>query len=88
MRYLYILYSPVEADSIPENFTGIIRNDNGSIYHMYKGELHRTDGPAIEQYNGVNHYYLNNVKITEMEHKEYIILERRKICFPSLYPKD
>ena len=84
---LYTLYTPTQTDIIPENFTGIVVNANGSKYSMLNGKLHCIEGPAIDQYNGVKHWYLNGEKVSKTEHAEYCLEQRKKICFPSQYMK-
>ena len=44
---------------IPQNYTGIIEWSDGDKWWYLKGELHRTDGPAIEYANGSKAWYLN-----------------------------
>ena len=46
-----------------------ITNKYGDIvYKNYIGELHRTDGPAIEYDNGMKRWYINDTLIFDIYH--------------------
>jgi len=44
-------------------------HENGCKEWYLNGELHRTDGPAVEYENGCKQWYLNGEELTEAEHK-------------------
>jgi hypothetical protein len=43
--------------------------DSGSKSWWLNDELHREDGPAVEDANGYKAWYLNGKRVTEEEHK-------------------
>jgi len=44
------------------------------------GQLHRTDGPAIERANGHKEWYIDNIQYTEEEFRKYqLIIKLAKI---------
>ena len=56
----------MEAETIPDNFTGMARTIQYLVptQRWFKnGQYHRIDGPAIEYGNGTDVYYLNDEKI-------------------------
>jgi len=44
-------------------------NQYGKWWTLPNGELHREDGPAIENDNGAKYWYLNGVSYTEQHYK-------------------
>jgi len=48
-----------KKDSIPENYTGIIKWDYGNIEHYENGNLHREDGPAYIDSSGYKEWWLH-----------------------------
>lgn len=38
--------------------------ENEGVWTNRKGQLHRTDGPAIINQDGSRHWYVNNYKVT------------------------
>jgi len=47
------------GDLIPENYTGIVEYNNGTIMYFLNSKRHREDGPAVIYTNGLLIYYLN-----------------------------
>jgi hypothetical protein len=47
-----------EKDSIPNNFTGIAEYQNGTKIWFKERNIHREDGPAIEQSDGIKIWYI------------------------------
>ena len=59
-----------ESKHWPPKFTGIVEwPSNSSKVWFDNGDWHRLDGPALERLNGDNEYWVNDKKITELEHK-------------------
>ena len=54
-----------------ENGPAYIIKDTITIY-CYEGEIHRTDGPAVEYCTGVKKYYLFGEEFTEKAYYESI----------------
>jgi len=46
-----------------------IEYSNGSKHWHQNGKRHREDGPAVEYVDGGRHWYLNDVYLTEEEHR-------------------
>ena len=46
-----------DTDYVRKNFTGISVEFYGSKSYYKKGNLHRTDGPAVEHANGTKEWY-------------------------------
>lgn len=44
------------------NYTNVQRANNATYYMNHEGDLHRTDGPAVEYDDGSYSYYINNVR--------------------------
>ena len=57
------------------NKDGLNIDSNGTKRWYLNNQLHRTDGPAIEYYNGYKYWYINGVGLSE---KEYLRLIRKK----------
>ena len=51
-------------------------------WYNLNGQLHREDGPAVENTNGHKEWYLNNEELTEKEFNEMIkkINDKTKSC--------
>ena len=49
----------LKFNEIPQNYTGIVEYAYGSKEWFLNGELHRTDGPAMEWPNGDKRWFLN-----------------------------
>ena len=47
-------------EEIPKDYTGIVDHVEGHKSWHLNGELHREDGPAIEDSNGNRFWYLND----------------------------
>ena len=45
--------------NIPVNFTGVVKDEYGDIFHYLNGLYHREDGPACEYADGSKHWYFN-----------------------------
>ena len=43
----------------PKGFTGVKTNEHGTKKWYVNGELHRLDGPAVEQANGFKAWWVN-----------------------------
>lgn len=63
MKLTYSYETIVENEELPDNFTGKVEYENGSVVYQLNGKLHRDGGlPAvISKY--VQSYYVND-KIT------------------------
>jgi hypothetical protein len=52
-------------------------NKHGTIrYNNEKGELHREDGPAVEQPDGDKAWCLNDKRYTEQEFNDFLLKKR------------
>jgi len=58
--------------------TGLIDSDETKAWYL-NGELHRTDGPAIEFVIGSKHWYLNGIEYTETEFNNFLLIENFKL---------
>lgn len=57
MNYL----SLKELHSLPiSKQTGPVKFASGTVFWYYEGNLHKTDGPAIEYLDGSKEYWLND----------------------------
>ena len=54
---------------------GLKIDSNGTKRWYLNNQLHRTDGPAVEYYNGYKYWYINGVGLSE---KEYLKTIRKK----------
>lgn len=43
-----------------ETFTGVVKDEYGTIAHYVNGKLHQDNGPAVEWSNGNKAWYTNN----------------------------
>jgi len=48
------------SDEETENFTGILKKEDGTIQYFKNGSLHREDGPALIFHDGYEYYYQND----------------------------
>jgi hypothetical protein len=67
----------IEANTLPDNFTGIAEDNNGDKFWFRNGKYHREDGPAIEYSNGDKEWYLNNKQYSE---SEFLSLTKSPSC--------
>ena len=58
----------------------IIDKDGTKWYRNEQGQLHRTDGPAVEWADGSKEWWVNGKCLTEAEFKDL-----RIIAFPGYY---
>lgn len=56
----------------PNNFTGIIENDRGTKIWFMNGKCHRIDGHAIQLWDGTKQWWINDVQVTEEQHRLYV----------------
>ena len=49
----------LDDEKIPYGYTGIVEWANGDKEWYLNGELHRTDGPAVENVNGDKEWWIN-----------------------------
>lgn len=59
-------------NEISSSTTGISQDMFGTKAWLIDGKYHRTDGPAIEFFDGSEHYYLNGIYYFENEYVEAI----------------
>ena len=57
---------------------GLTESDGNKLWYL-NGELHRTDGPAVEYSSGSKHWYLNGIKYTETEFNNFLLIENFKL---------
>ena len=65
----YENYTPEVLERLKELGYDVKKNDNSVIWYL-NGELHRTDGPAVEYADGDKYWYLNGKEYSEAEYKE------------------
>ena len=59
---------------------GLETNSYGTKAWYQNDQLHRTDGPAIEDANGTKWWYIDGINYTEKEFREYqLIIKLAKI---------
>ena len=51
---------------------GLNIDSNGVKRWYLNNQLHRTDGPAIEYYNGYKYWFLNNISLSQEEYLQRI----------------
>jgi len=51
---------------------GLKIDSNGTKRWYLNNQLHRTDGPAIEYYNGYKYWFLNNISLSQEEYLQRI----------------
>ena len=56
---MYTLHTTTKSNNIASNFTGIAEHTNGTKYWYFEGELHRLDGPAIEDSDGTKEWFVD-----------------------------
>ena len=65
---LQVLYLRNYHGIIPDNFTGIIKHQNGTKEWFKEGKFHREDGPACEYVSGRKGWYLIGIEYSDSEY--------------------
>jgi len=66
------------SDYERHNFTGITKNDIGSLRYYENGRLHRTDGPAIVYPDDYVEYWINGIQTSKEAQEFYYSLMKLK----------
>ena len=56
----------------------VVSCGNGNKAWYLNGERHREDGPAIEYLDGTKRWYLNDIEVTEEEHRKSVERKYKK----------